>query len=159
MAEELPALGRRAWMQDLSGGKPRPITPVGVGGSLLSGDGRFLCARAADGDWYLYPTETTETHKLVGLHPGEEPTQWTVDGKLLYVRGADEPGPGETAIATRVYRLDPRTGHRELWKEIPPVNPSAGGAIGTILFSEDGKICVYTRHRYSSELFLAEGLK
>jgi serine/threonine protein kinase len=158
MAED-PVLGRRAWVQDLSGGKPRAVTPPGVSGPLLSGDGRFLCARAADGDCYLYSTETTETHKVVGLLPGEEPTQWTADGKLLYVRGADELRPGEPAITTRVYRLDPRTGRREPWKEIPPINPSGGGAIGAIVFSADGKTCVYTHHRYSSELFLVEGLK
>ena len=67
--------------------------------------------------------------------------------------------PATRPIITRVYRLDPRTGRRELWKEIRPVNPSGGGAIGTIFFSADGKTCVYTHHRYSSELFLVEGLK
>ena len=158
MAED-PVHGRRAWVQDLSGGKPRALTPPGVLLPVLSGDGRLLCALAADGDWYLYSTETTETHKVVGLLPGEEPTQWTADGKLLYVRSPDEPRPGEPAITTRVHRLDPRTGRRELWKEIPPINPSGGGAIGTILFSADGKTCVYTHHRYSSELFLVDGLK
>jgi hypothetical protein len=139
MAED-PAHERRAWVQDLDRGKPRAVTPPGTGGTLLSGDGRFLSARAADGDCYLYSTETT-------------------DGKLLYVRSADEMRPGESAITARVYRLDPRTGRRELWKEISPINPSGGGAIGAILFSADGKACVYTRHRYSSELFLVEGLK
>jgi len=158
MAED-SAHERRAWGLDLGAGKPRALTPPGVAGTTLSGDGRFLSARAADGDWTLYSTETTETHKVVGVLPGEEPTQWTADGKLLYVRSADELRPGESAITTRVYRLDPRTGRRELWKEIPPINPSGGGAIGTIFFSADGKACVYTRHRYSSELFLVEGLK
>jgi len=150
---------RRAWVQDLGGGKPRAITPPSVGGVLLSGDGRFLSGRAADGDWHLYSTETTETHKIVGLLPGEEPVQWTADGKFIYVRGADALRPGELAANTRVYRLDPWTGRRELWKEIRPLNPSGGGGIGTILFSADGKTCVYTHHRYSSELFLVEGLK
>jgi serine/threonine protein kinase/Tol biopolymer transport system component len=150
---------RRAWVLDLGGGKPLAVTPAGIGGTVASANGRFLCARAADGDWYVYPMETTETHKVVGLLPGDEPTQWTADGKLLYVRGADELRPGEETITTRVYRLDPRTGRRELWKEISLVNPSAGGAIGAIFFSADGKTCVYTRHRYSSELFVVEGLK
>ena len=158
MAED-PEHKRRGWVEDLSGRNPRAVTPPGVGGTILSGDGRFLCARAVDGDWHLYSTETTETYKVVGLLPGEEPTQWTADGKLLYVRSPDELFPGEPAITTRVYRLDPRTGRRELWKEIPPITPSGGGAIGTIFFSGDGKICVYTHHRYSSELFLVEGLK
>ena len=161
MAED-SAHGRRGCVQDLEGGKPRALTPLGVQGSLLSGDGRFLCARAARGGWSLYSTESTETaepRKVVGLLPGEEPIQWTVDGELLYVRSPDEPRPGEQAITTRVHRLDPRTGRRELWKEIPPINPSGGGTIGTIFFSGDGKTCVYTHHRYSSELFLVEGLK
>jgi hypothetical protein len=153
---------RQAWVTDLTAGKARAVTPPGVGGTMLSRDGRYLCARAADGEWYLYPieaTESAEAHKVVGLRPGEEPTQSTSDGKLLYVRGADEMRPGDSAITARVYRLDPRTGRRELWKEIRPINPSAGGGIGTIFFSEDGKTCVYTHHRYSSELFLVEGLK
>jgi hypothetical protein len=159
MAED-PQRKRRAWVQDLDGGKPRAITPPGVGGCLMSGDGRFLCARAVDGNWYLYRTEERAEDPLpvLGLLPGDEPTQWTPDG-LLYVRSADAVRPEEAAIVARVYRLDPRTGRRELWKEIPPVNPLAGGGIGTILFSADGKTCVYTHHRYSSELFLVEGLK
>jgi len=155
---EHPEQGRRAWVQDLDGGKPRPVTPPDVVTPVLSDDGRFLCARAADGDWYLYSTETTEARKVVGLGAGEEPIQWTPDGKL-YVRGADEPRPGEPAVTTRFYRHDPRTGHREVWKEIPSVNPSAGGAIENVFFSADGKTCVYTHHRYSSELFSVEGLK
>jgi hypothetical protein len=150
---------RRAWVQDLDGGKPRPFTPEGIVTPVLSGNGRFLCARAPDGDWYLYSTESTESHKVVGLLPGESPTQWSADGKLLYVRRADELHPGAPAMTTRVHRLDPWTGRRELWKEIRPVNPSAGGGIGRILFSADGKICVYTHHRYSSDLFLVEGLR
>ena len=161
MAED-PVHGRRPWVRDLGGGKARAVTPRQVAMPVLSGDGRFFCALETDGVWYLYPTEasgTTEGQKVVGLLPGETPTQWTEDGRLLYVRAADELRPGEAAITTRVYRLDPRTGIRELWKEIRPVNPSAGGAIGTIYFSADGKTCVYTHHRYTSELFLVEGLK
>jgi hypothetical protein len=161
MAED-PVHGRRPWVRDLAGGKTRVVTPRQVAMPVLSGDGRFFCARENDGVWYLYPTEatgTTEGQKVVGLLPGETPTQWTEDGKFLYVRAGDELRPGEAAVTTRVYRLDPRTGRRELWKEIRPVNPSAGGAIGTIVFSADGKSCVYTHHRYTSELFLVEGLK
>jgi eukaryotic-like serine/threonine-protein kinase len=151
--------GRRGWVQDLGGGKPRAFTPEDIATPVLSGDGRFLCAVAADGGWYLYSTETAESRKVTGLLPGERPFQWTADGKLLYVRIAKELLPGEPAITTQIHRLDPWTGRRELWKEIRPVQPLTGGAIGRILFSADGKTCVYTHHRYSSELFLVEGLR
>lgn len=157
MAEDR-AHRRRAWVQDLSGGKVRAVTPHGVGGVFLSGDGRFLCARAVDGNWNLYSTDTTEVHKVVGLLPGEEPIQLTASDEL-YVRGADELRPGESYMTTRIYRLNPHTGSRELWKEIQPINPLSGGAIGAVFFSADGKTCVYTHHSYSSELFSVEGLK
>jgi Tol biopolymer transport system component len=151
--------GRRAWMTDLSGGKPRAFTAPGISLPLMAGDGRFLCAQAADGDWYLYSTETAEARQVVGLLPGERPTQWTADGKYLYVRSADQPRSGEPAVTTRVHRLDPWSGRRVLWKELRPINPLTGGTIGRILFSADGKTCVYTHHRFSSELFLVEGLR
>jgi Tol biopolymer transport system component len=150
---------RRVFVQDLEGGKPRPVSPPGVGGVILSPDGRLLCAIAPDGDWHLYSTESSDARKVLGLLPGEYPTQWTGDGKLLYVRGAEELRPGDTSITTRVYRLDPLTGQRELWKGLLPVNPGAGGAIGEILFSADGKTSVYSHHRFTSELYVVEGLR
>jgi hypothetical protein len=153
-----PKGGRHVFLQDLKGGKPREITPRGAGSVFLSPDGRYICARV-DGERYFYSTETSETHKVVGLQPGESPFQWSGDGKILYVRGREELRPGETVMTTRLYRLDPRTGRRELWKEIPPVNPSAGGTIGLILVSADGRKVVYSHHRYTSELFVVEGLK
>jgi hypothetical protein len=155
-----PGRRPRIWAQDLDGGKPRAMTPEDVTRPVLLGDGRFVCGRAADFEWYLYPVvETGEPHKVSGLLQGEEPFNSTPDGKLLYVRGADELRPGENLMITRVYRLDPWTGRRELWKEIPPANPRTGGGISTILFSADGKTCVWTHYRYSTELVLAEGLK
>ncbi|HTO77051.1 MAG TPA: hypothetical protein VMQ61_13325, partial [Thermoanaerobaculia bacterium] len=150
----------RIWILGLeSGDKPRAITPEGVRRPVVMGDGRFICARAADLQWYLYPVdEKGEPRKVVGILPGEEPIRSSPEG-LLYLRGADELRPGETLMTTRIYRLDPITGRRELWKEIPPRDTRTGGAISTILFSADGKTCVWTHIRYSTELVLAEGLR
>ncbi len=151
--------GRRIWVQDLEGGKPRAITPENTSRPVLLGDGRFVCARGPDFEWRLYPTDQQgEARKVAGILPGEEPFRSTPDGKL-YVRGADELRHGETLMTTRVYRLDPWTGQRELWKEIPPRDPRTGGAVSTILFSADGKTCVWTHIRYSTELVLVEGLR
>ena len=151
--------GWRIWVQDLEGGKPRAITPENTNRPVLVGDGRFLCARGPDFEWHLYPVdERGEPRKVVGILPGEEPLRSTPDG-LLYVRGADELRSGEALMTTRVYRLDPWSGRRELIKEIPPLNPRTGGAISTILLSADGKTCVWEHHRYSTELVLAEGLR
>ena len=151
---------RRVWVQDLDGGPPRAVSPEHTSRPVLTGDGRFLCARGPDFVWRLYPSDGKgEAAAVAGLLPGEEPIRATPDGKWLYVRGADELRLGESIMTTRVYRLDPHSGQRELWKEIPPASPRSGGAISTILFSEDGKTCVWTHMRYTTELVLAEGLK
>ncbi|HEY3122479.1 MAG TPA: protein kinase, partial [Thermoanaerobaculia bacterium] len=55
---------RRVFVQDLEGGKPRAVTPDGVGGVFLSPDGRFLCAGAIDRNVYFYSTETSEARKV-----------------------------------------------------------------------------------------------
>ena len=157
VAEE-PDRPKRVWAQDLTTGKRRPLTPEGVRRPTLSADGRYLCGVDDSGSWNLYPTDAREPRNVAGILRGEEPFQWTADGRL-YVRGSDETRPGDPAIVARVFRLDPWTGRRELWKEIAPISPTTGGGIGTIVFSADGKICFYNHHRYSSELFLADGLR
>jgi eukaryotic-like serine/threonine-protein kinase len=155
---EQPDRPKRVWAQDLETGKRRPLTPEGVRRPTLSLDGRYLCGVDDSGSWNVYPTQAGEPRKVAGILRGEEPFQWTGDGRL-YVRGSDETRPGEPAIVARVFRVDPWTGRRELWKEIAPISPTTGGGIGTILFSADGRICFYNHHRYSSELFLADGLR
>ena len=126
--------------------------------SLLSGDGRFSLRPCGRGDWYFYSTETAESRKIIGLLPGEEPISGPRT-ESLYVRSPDELRPGEQAITTRVYRLDPHTGRRELWKEIRLSVRRGAEPSDRSCSRRDGKTCVYTHHRYSSELFLAEGLK
>ncbi|HEY6931066.1 MAG TPA: hypothetical protein VJA66_15440, partial [Thermoanaerobaculia bacterium] len=152
--------GPRAFVLDSErGGPPRPVSPEGTRRGILSADGRSVCARAADGDWYLYPTDKGEPQRVVGLGFGEEPTQWAADGRHLYVRGSDELQPGESVLAARVYRLDPWSGARELWRAIPPITSTTGGGVENVFFSADGRTCIYTHSRYSSDLFLAEGWK
>ena len=149
----------RIYVQSVEGGPPRAVTPEDVRRPVLVGAGKFFCALSPAAEWMLYPSDGNgETRAAVGILPGEQPIGSTPDG-LLYVRGADELRQGETLITTRVYRVDPSSGRRELWKEIPPVDPRRAGAITSILFSADGKSCVWTHRWYSTELMLAEGLR
>ena len=151
--------GAVVWAQDLADGQRRRVTPEGTRWSFLANDARSIVTADGKGDWNIYPSSGGEAQKVKGLASGEQPIQWTADGKGLYVRGADELKPGDSFITARFYRLDPWTGERKLWKEIPPVSPTTGGGIGKALFAADGKICVYTHHRYTAELFVAEGLR
>jgi dipeptidyl aminopeptidase/acylaminoacyl peptidase len=148
----------RVWVQDLASGRRRAVSPEGVGRPFVSTDGRFFCLEYPDGRWALYPAAGGDGEPVRGLESGEIPIRWTSDARGLYVRGDAAEG-GESLVTTRVYRLDPWTGRRELWKVIPPVSPSTGGGISRILFADDGRKCFYTHHRWSSDLFLVDGLR
>jgi len=145
-----PGEGARLYVQDLEGGAPRPITPRGVGRSFwikrpVSPDGRKVVA--FDGKKFaLIPVEGGEPTAVAGLHTGETPVRWSADGRYLYVR--EDGGP-----PIRIFRLDPSTGHREPWKEIPAL------VRGQVLLSADGKSYVNSYSIESSDLYFVEGLK
>ena len=150
--------GRRLWVRDIDGTKARAVTPEGTFRGLISPDGRFASALGPGRRYRIYPTEGGEPSEMKGLLPGEEPIQWSSDGRSLFVRGADEVVTMDAPLA-RVYRLDPWSGRRELFREIPSLDPSAGGGVGRVRISADEKTLVFTHYRFPSELFLIEGLR
>jgi outer membrane protein assembly factor BamB len=81
---------------------------------------------------------------IAGAANGEEAIRWCADGRCVFVGG--EGG---------IYRLDIRTGRRELWKSFSNVDPSPNYVLPT----SDGKWYVYNYYRYRSNLFLVDGVK
>ena len=135
------------------GGQPRPITPEGITGTLLSPDGRLLAARGADGKYALYPVDGGEPAPLRGLKEGDLPIQWTADGRTMYVK---EKG----SWPARIFRLALAAGRRELWKEVTPSDRA--GLVGSspqFRITPDGKAYVYRVSYTLSQLYLVEGLK
>ena len=143
----------RTWLTDVAGSKPRPMTPEGITGALVSPDGRLLAAGGTDGKLSLYPVEGGEPASVQGWKDGDNAIQWSSDGRSLYVV---EQGPGPT----RIIRLDLAIGKRELWKELIPADP-AGVSQGNIfpVLTPDGKSWAYSVARILSRLYLVEGLK
>lgn len=75
---------------------------------------------------------------------------WCADGRSVFVRtSATNP--------LKIYRLDLSSGRQELWREFS-VSDIGAGAI-RVIPTPDGKSYVYGYTRYSSDLFIAEGLK
>lgn len=149
-----PGHGVRLYVQNLTGGKPQPVSPEGVNATsfALSRDGAAAGGIGPDGKGYLYPIAGGEVRAIPKLALGEVPIVWSADGRSLYVYQ-----PGE--LPAKIYRLDLGSGQRTLWKQVMPSDPAGVELIGPIVLTPDGKGYVYGYHRILSDLYLVEGLK
>jgi serine/threonine protein kinase/Tol biopolymer transport system component len=146
----------RDYIQDLEGGKPKPITPEGVASVWkthpISPDGKSIIALDPDGKLYIYPAEGGERRPLPGVAPGDIPLRWGADGSSIFVTQ-----PGE--IPARVFRVDMATLSRKLVAELSVPDRTGLTGIRYIQITADGKSYAYTFCRFLTELYTIEGLK
>ena len=149
-----PGHGSRLFVQNVSGGKPSPITPDGVSFLFhaVSPDGKSIVATEPDGTIAIYPTDPGNPHPVPGLEAVDIPLRWTPDGASIFVYRPSAP-------PLRVEKVDVNTGRRTLWKELMPPDPSGVEQVGPIEIAPDEKSYVYTYRRGLAELYLATGLR
>jgi len=144
----------RCYIQDIEGGDAHPATPEGITGTgwpaLVSPDGRLFVALDGSGKRVLYPLGGGEARPILGLNPTDTIIRWADDGHSLFVYHPEE--------HTRIYRLDPGTGHRLLVRDFLPSDPAGILQGPKVLVSADGKWCLYSFERYLSQLYLVKGL-
>lgn len=148
---------QRTYVQSIDGGDPRPVTPDGFVGTLLSPDGKVIAAIDRYGEYYLCPVGAAdEPRPLGGYLDGDVLIQWSADGKFVFVREAGN-------LALRIHKLDLSTGRRELWKDLAPADPAAlidiGSDPGQVRLTPDGQSYAYTYWTFAGELYLVQGLK
>jgi DNA-binding winged helix-turn-helix (wHTH) protein/Tol biopolymer transport system component len=148
----LPGHGVRCFIQNIDGGRPRPLTPEGVGMCQVSPDGQLLIGKdLMGGVARFYPMDGGAPRAIPGLAQGEM-LEWSSDPHILYVyQEKDEP--------VRVYRLNVVSGEREFFREFHPSDITGLSDMTHILFSADGRAYVYSYVRMLSELYLVKGLK
>jgi serine/threonine protein kinase/Tol biopolymer transport system component len=148
---------RRTYVQDVDGGEPRPVTPDGFVGILLSPDGHSVVAVDRYGEYYVCASDhLTEPRPLDGYRDGDVPLQWSAEGRFLFVREAGN-------LTLRIHTLDLSTGTRQFWKELLPPDPTVltdvGSDPGQVRLTRDGTSYAYTYWTFDGALYLAEGLK
>ncbi|HXY47864.1 MAG TPA: protein kinase [Terriglobales bacterium] len=149
-----PEHGVRLYVQDVSGGKPKPISPEGVDavGFAVSPDGQSVVAIGPDQKGYLFPSSGGDPRPVNGMESGDIPISWSRDGRSVYLYRSGE-------VPARVYRVELATGKKTVWKQIAPLDPTGVSTIGPILMTPDGKTYLYGFHRTLGDLYLVEGLK
>jgi Tol biopolymer transport system component/predicted Ser/Thr protein kinase len=146
--------GVRLYVQEVSGGSPKAISPEGVDAAAfaVSPDGQLVAGIGPDQKGYFYSLAAGEPRLIKGLESGDLAMSWTQDGRGLYLYRSGE-------VPAKVFRLDLATGQKTLWKQIVPVDPTGVSTIGPILMTPDGKSYVYGFHRTLGDLYLVDGLK
>jgi hypothetical protein len=149
-----PGKGLRAYVTDVGGSTPRPISPERITYKFsqlaLSPDGSRVPLRSPDGQVLLYPTAGGAPSAVNGLEPDEMPLGWTGDGRALLVTEGNPP--------RRISRVDFASGRREPVKDIRPSDVVLTGPT-EVLLTPDGRSYLANYNRLQMTLFLAEGLK
>jgi eukaryotic-like serine/threonine-protein kinase len=144
--------GRRTYIYDLDAGTTRAITPEGTVVIAISPDGRRLLTTSNGRDYSVLALEGgVSTKSVKGILANEQPTQWDADNEHLLV--------ATRQIPVSVFRLDPDSGQRQLWKQITTIDPAGVESIATIAFDSSGDTYAYSYYRVLSELYVVEGLK
>ena len=147
--------GGRLFTVDVAGGKPRAISPEGVGilsQDPISPDGKEIAAFGPDRRLAVYPVEPGEPRPIPGLTPDDFAVRWSADGRSLYVYNfVARPGV--------VDLVDIQTGKRTPWKEFHPPDPAGVVQVAPFLMSADGSSYVYSYRRMLDDLYVADGLK
>jgi Tol biopolymer transport system component len=142
----------RSYLLNIQGGSPKPITPEGTFGGLVTPDGKSLLAVDGKRQRWLYPLAGGEPQSFKVVPTPEERTmQFTADGKSVLLR--------TRTIPVKITRVDIATGKREPWKEIVPADPAGVQSIPSVRFSADGKSYAYSIGRILSDLYVVDGLK
>jgi eukaryotic-like serine/threonine-protein kinase len=142
--------GVRCFLQNIDGGKPRPVTPEGVSMCRVSPDGQLIAGLEATGA-KLYPLDGGAPRPVPGLQPGEV-FGWTSDPRFVYAYQ-------KKSAPVKVYRVNILNGQRQLFKELNPSDETGLCDMSQVLFSADGRGYVYGYTRLLSELYLVNGLK
>jgi len=150
-----PGHARRCYVQGLSGGPPRAVSPEGgsvdFAGNPVSGDGKLMALRGADGRVIVLPTEGGEPRVIAGVEPGAVPLGWSLDGRGLFVWSREQ-------MPARIVRVDLATGKSQVYRELRPLDAAGIVGISTVNLTPDGRSYAYTYDHRNAELYLGEGL-
>jgi Tol biopolymer transport system component len=148
-----PGRPPRVFVQDLDAGAPRAITREGVIGTVISPDGRWVVVSDPDGEPSLHPLDGGHPREIAGLERSDRALRFSSDGRFLYAGGP------VNEIPAHVYRVDVKTGRRELVRELAPRDAAGTSLLRCQAVSSDGKTLVF-QYTYSlGELYLADGLR
>ena len=142
----------RCYVQDIAGGKPRPVTGDGTRDGFVSPDGSFVLVAGSRGEYQLCPSSGGEPRPVSALAPDDIVARWTADGRGFLVTCRSE-------VPARLERVDLATGRRALVRRIAPPDLAGVLEILSITVADDESAYAYSFFQRRSDLFLVQGAR
>ena len=139
----------RVYVQAVSGGAPRAITPENVTGTLVTLDGKRFLGRNRERKWFFFPLDGGAPVAVPALQSGDVPMRFTSDGQSVFVATFGK-------IPAQLTKVDLSTGERTLWREVMPAEAAGLINVGPVWPSADGQTLVYSYTRLLSDLYLVD---
>ena len=141
----------RCYVQEVAGGKPRPVTPEGTTDGFPAPDGHTVVVRGSTGGLLIVDTQGGEARPFPGTKRDDAVVRWSVDGRSLLVFG-------ESSVPSAIERIDPSTGRREVVQSLS-MERKGILRVESPTISDDEKSYAYGTRRMISHLFLVEGAR
>jgi Tol biopolymer transport system component len=141
----------RCYAQDVSGGKPRPVTPEGTRNGIVSPDGSLLLVQGKGDEYQLYPSAGGEPRPVSSLAPDDVVARWTADGRGFLAF--------HWSVPARLERVDLTTGRRDLVHRLAPPDLAGVLRIQNVTVASDENVYAYSATLRRSDLFLIEGAR
>jgi Tol biopolymer transport system component len=149
-----PGHGSRIYVQDISGGMARPITPEGFTASVripVSPDGqRFVAWNRKTSQWEICQFDDGHCTRLAGILDREHALQWSADGKSIYATSGF-PAPG-------FCRIEIATGQRGACQRVTIPDTVGVTSMEPSAITPDGKSMASTVNRLLDQLYIADGV-
>jgi eukaryotic-like serine/threonine-protein kinase len=143
----------RTYLIDVQTGDAKPLTPEGYSGTIFSHDGSKVAMRGPDGMWGVWTMVDSKFTPIPSFDPKYGAIDWARDDHELYVFSNEVKERRQ-----RVFRLDPKTGKMEFWKEFGG-NMTGIQAVGPPLFAQDADAYAYFYTQLLSEGYVVKNLR
>jgi len=148
-----PGKSARTFLIDKQTGDSKPLTPEGYRGTTVSHDGSKVAMRGPDGRWGVWTMTDSKFATIPSLEPKYDMYDWTRDDRQLY----SESGGSEDRHS-RIFRLDPKTGKMEFWKEFGG-DMAGTQAVGPPIFAQNSDAYVYVYTQLLSKGYIVSNLQ
>ena len=148
-----PGKSARTFLIDTQTGDSKPLTPEGYRGTTVSHDGSKVAMRGPDGRWGVWTMTDSKFATIPSLEPKYDMYDWTRDDRQLY----SESGGSEDRHS-RIFRLDPKTGKMEFWKEFGG-DMAGTQAVGPPIFAQNSDAYVYVYTQLLSKGYMVSNLQ